>query len=533
MMQMEKTYYLPISSASLAHYFGAGYIAPSIYFPNKPNNVQDKAKNKLILIEDLGIRDSDCCLEIIITLDEKKELEKVQDKVFLFAKPLPISRVKSVIFSDVKQKDLTITNIEMSTAFIPKQIIKVDNNFEKYKLSDVKFNIDISYEDYSEQLQLLNRLLGCFSLMKLGGEEYMNYSPNYFSTLSFFNKVIEDELSVAKIKVNPLYHDAFVGQASFKSLNKYLYKTTTEDDLIEVSNIEKQLIIKDKITKIVALSSLEKASFIVAVLNTYGVGSEAKKKKVDGLILSNFKSDILSEKSEVVSLCYGLNRGYSAFNNSYKSGNKIKDVKFKLDSQLDYYTIESLYQYAFYKIRSEAFPYLDNWCPKQFPKRPTKKANYLVLDVEVIAKNKPQVASQTYLSNLLHKLFQKDTASLLNSFITQIRDRIYEDTLEEVQETLDEKQKEINELKQKISSSENEKSQSVNEPIVDYSNAERNIEERIKEVLHLKNLKVSDFKKVAKSNNVSLAKDYKDKEDRDSYIIKILNSAKQGTLKML
>lgn len=531
---MEKTYYLPISSASLAHYFGAGYIAPSIYFPNKPNNIQDKARNKLILVEHLGVKDSDCCIEIIITEGEKKDLQKVQDKVFLYAKPLPISRVKSVIFSNAKQKDLTVTNIELSTAFIPNQIIKVEKNFGDFNLANVAFKVDNSIKNFKEQLQLLNRLLGCFSLMKFGGEDYMNYSQNYFSTLSFFNKVIEDELSVAKRKVNPLYHDVFIGQASFKSLNKYLYKTTAEEDLVEIANIEKLLIIKDKITKIVDLSNLEKASFIVAVLNTYGVGSEAKKKKVDGLILSNFKSEISPEKSEVVSLCYGLNRGYSVFNNTYKSGNKRKDVKFKLNTQLDYYTIESLYQYAFNKTKSGAFPYLDNWCPKQFPKKYLKKINYMILDVEVIEKKKPQVASQTYLTNLLHKLFQKDTASLLNNFITQIRDKVYEDALEEFQEALDEKQNKINELKQQASSNYKDKSQSVDEPTIEYDkNDDINIEGKIKEALQLKKLKVTEFKKVAKSNNIAIPKGYKDKEDRDNYIVKILSSAKQGTLKIL
>jgi len=531
---MEKTYYIPISSASLAHYFGAGYIAPSIYFPNKPNDAQDKAKNKLILVEYLGVKDSDCCFEIVITEDEKKNLEKVQNKVFLYAKPLPISRVKSVIFNNAKQKDLTVTNIELSTAFIPSQIIKVENNFDNFSLANVNFKVATSFTDFTEQLQLLNRLMGCFSLMKFGGEDYMNFSQNYFSTLAFFNRTIEDELSVANRKINPLYHDAFVGQASFKSLNKYLYKKTKEEDLVEVANIEKQLIIKDSITKIVALSSLEKASFIVAVLNTYGVGNEARKKKIDGLILSNFKSEILPEKAEVVSLCYGLNRGYSAFNNTYKSSNKRKDVKFKLNNQLDYYTIESLYQYAFNKTKSGAFPYLDNWCPKQSSNKLSKKSNYMILDVEVVEKKKPQVSSQTYLTNLLHKLFQKDTASLLNNFITQIRDKVYEDTIEEVQEALDEKQNEIDELKQKTSSSYKEESQSVDEPPVEYDkNDGVNIEDKIKEALELKKMKVIEFKKVAKSNSVTIPKEYKDKDDRDNYIVKILSSAKQGTLKIL
>ena len=62
---MEKTYYLPISSASLAHYFGSACLAPSKYFPNKPYSVQDIASNKLIITGFLGSKDCDCCLEIV------------------------------------------------------------------------------------------------------------------------------------------------------------------------------------------------------------------------------------------------------------------------------------------------------------------------------------------------------------------------------------------------------------------------------------------------------------------------------------
>lgn len=42
---------------------------------------------------------------------------------------------------------------------------------------------------------------------------------------------------------------------------------------------ERQIINKDKITRIIDLNSLDKWTYTVAVLNTYGVGNESKKKK--------------------------------------------------------------------------------------------------------------------------------------------------------------------------------------------------------------------------------------------------------------
>lgn len=521
---MEKTYYLPISSASLAHYFGSACLAPSKYFPNKPYSVQDIASNKLIITGFLGSKDCDCCLEIVLTETEISELENINNEVFLTLKPLPISRVKMIFFNNENQKQQTISNIELSTAFIPNNIVSVNENFGDFDLSTLSYANKEFNIDYSEQISYYDRLLGGFSLMKFSGEEYMNYSQNYFSTLSFFNSVIKQELIASKKNINPIYYDLFKGETSFKVLNKYLFKQTTEDDLAEIANIEKQNIVKDNITKIIDINKLEKASYIVAILNTYGTGNEARKKKIDGLIFSNFKAEILPEKSEVVSLCYGINRGYSAFNNSYKYQNKVKEIKFKLETQLDYYTIECLYQYAFNKVQSDSFTYLDSWCPKQKIEKPSKKANYIVLDVEVVEMREPEPNSQEYLTKLLLKYFQKDSVNLVSNFIKQIRDKVYEDTLNEMQERLESKENEIASLKRKPSNSSNQKYE-VNENKQQYSNNQDLNEDLLLNALELKGLPLAEFKKAAKMSGIIVpSKGYEDKRDRDKYIVQIVKS---------
>jgi hypothetical protein len=39
---MEKKYFLPINSTSLAHYYGGACIKPGKYFENKPEDLQEK-----------------------------------------------------------------------------------------------------------------------------------------------------------------------------------------------------------------------------------------------------------------------------------------------------------------------------------------------------------------------------------------------------------------------------------------------------------------------------------------------------------
>jgi len=73
---------------------------PSKYFLNKPIDIQDYYKDYLLITTNLGAKDTDCCLELIFTSIELKDFIDLNDGFFLYPKPLPITRVKSVLFSD-------------------------------------------------------------------------------------------------------------------------------------------------------------------------------------------------------------------------------------------------------------------------------------------------------------------------------------------------------------------------------------------------------------------------------------------------
>ena len=68
------TYYLPINSTSLAHYFVCACVKPAKYFENKPQDLQDRFRNALLLSSELGTNDTDCCIELVLTKDEERTL---------------------------------------------------------------------------------------------------------------------------------------------------------------------------------------------------------------------------------------------------------------------------------------------------------------------------------------------------------------------------------------------------------------------------------------------------------------------------
>ncbi|MCD8177675.1 MAG: hypothetical protein LUE98_09685 [Tannerellaceae bacterium] len=377
---MVQTYFMHIDSINLVHYFSGGCLKPARYIVNRNEDVQSRLPEFLIFSDKRYAKGMDCSLEIVLT-QEDLILTGIES-VFLYDKPLPITRIKNIYFQEENTRDKTRTIINMGSGFLPDSLTKTLVDRDCFDYSQVKFPVNLPIHNWEHQLKKYDSLLGGFALMKLAVSQSQNYSSNYFSTLSRFNSVIAIELKNAGKGLNRLYWDAFEGKDSFEILYPYINKQITESDVYDIAKKENQQVQKRELSGIIDIESLGKGSYIIAVLYTFGLSDEGRKKKIDSLILSNFQKEINPARAEVVALCYGLNRGYSVFHNKYND----KIVKFKLDSQLDYYTIESLYQTVFGNGEiSNRFPYLDKWCPRQ-PVKKLKDSEYRILDINVIDK---------------------------------------------------------------------------------------------------------------------------------------------------
>jgi hypothetical protein len=457
---MEAIYFVHIDSGNLPAYYGCACVKPSKYFTDRSEDIQSRLDSSLLMSKKRFAKDSDCALEIVLSQEEERELIPINGKkeIFILNTAIPISRVRKIYFDNGTTKDKIITLVNMSTAFIPASFAKVieDNDREDY--TDIVFPNDFIPVNLDDKLKRYDSLLGGFSLMRLAADENINFSENYFSTLSYFNSVIETELKNANKKINDIYWGAFDGSGHFAKVFPYLNKQISEDDLYKIVKEEGQEINKDKISGKIDINSLEGASYIVAVLYTYGLSDEGRKSKIDGPIINGFRKEIKIDKSEVVALCYGLNRGYSVFSNRYKSSNIEKIVKFELTSQLDYYTIESLFQSAFRNSnQSSEFPYLDSWCPKlHIINKKLKSGEYIVLD-KVIKTERIKVGSQKWWSNFLRIFFQKNSEELFKPFLIKAFEKIKNDLQEEINDEIIERDdqlnsllKENNELKTKV-----------------------------------------------------------------------------------
>lgn len=445
---MMNNYYFPIQSTSLAHYFGSAIIKPAKYFSNKPSDIQDKYNEFLLFTNKFGTSETDCCLEIVLTDDEAKELIDVGRSWYLYdVNPLPITRIRKIYFSNKEKKDTTITNIRMSTAYVPESLIGI-RPFDNNPFDSIKLPSDLVVNDKKNDIEKYDRFLGALALMKTAGETYMNYSQNYIVTLSFFNLVIREQLSKVygseNFKKN--YQGIFDNSKGFEQILHYLDSPINEQTLYEIAEKNNQEIKKDRITRVIDIDSITDTwTYTVAVLNNYGVGEEARRKRIDGLIQSHF-SEIKKEKAEGVALCYGYNRGYSAFTKDYGIDERVP-YKYKLQSRLDYYTIESVYQYVFNGVVSSTFRYLDDWCPCLPVKHPKNKTDYVILDEVIIGKKKAQVFSEEWWNGLFPRFLKKyaEFANPIFLFFQSIAEEIKDDLNEEQKEKDEALQNKLNE----------------------------------------------------------------------------------------
>lgn len=427
------TYYIPINSTSLAHYFVCACVKPAKYFENKPQDLQDRFRNALLLSSELGTNDTDCCIELVLTKDEESSLVPCGREFFLFPTPLPISRVKAIHFRAQRQLEQTLSNINMSAAFIPHSLAKVAR-FSDAVIDVVNVTDKPVDKDYSEQLVIFDRILGALALMKTAKEPYMNYSENYASTLSFFNTLVRNDLEKQGRQINEKFFGLFSRSGNFVKFIPYLEKKITKEDLDQIAAENNQRI-ERSYTKAINYDKLSGITYAFAILQSYGVGGEAATKKIDGLISNNFE-ELKDGKAEGIALYYGYNRGYSVFSNCYGTQEiGRQNVKYLLESQLDYYTIESVYQFAFYgNTTSSKFPYIDAWCPRK-NQRPKRKTDYMVLDTAFIGKKKPTVFSKEYLLGFLAEIKTFDfIATPIGSLVEQIRNRVANDTKEEIED---------------------------------------------------------------------------------------------------
>lgn len=491
---MSNSFYIPIHSMNLAHYLGSGIIVPSIYIENKNADVQDRFKNYLLLSSSKFTKDTNCAIEIVLNIDEEVP-KKISENFYLFDMPLPISRIKSIYFTNEEQKVSTNFNITSGSAFIPEGLLKVskEENIDTKELDDVEYQS--SEKNWSEYLKRYDQILGGFSTMKISKEQFQNYPTHYFSTLGNINNLFSNILEKQNVNIKNSFQFAFTNEGQFKNFHNTIYSEIDYNEVQRYAENEKdkvRLEVKNGLVQIDKISE-NTNTYLVAILERYGRGKRMQNDSfISDLISDKFFQNIdkgeKGKKKEGLSLIFGLNKGYKAFRNKYKTSNFEVDIKFHLDSKLDYYIIESIYQNVFNSLENiSSFKYIDSLF-SETKREEIKTSNYVtyqMLDKTIIWKQRVLSSIEKLLSKIAQKvsdwfpsfiqvkkneielLFKSEIEhfkteveiELANKFNAELEQN--KTLIEQLKNTILEKDKTINQLENQIK--ENTKSRVENE----------------------------------------------------------------------
>lgn len=407
---------------NLAHYLSSGIIAPVNYIENRYQDLQNKYINNILLCTSKFTDETNCSIEIV--LNEREELpKKISENFSLFNMPLPISRIKSIYFNDEKQKANTSHDISIGAAFIPKKLLitSEDKPISTKEIENVSNKR--TETDWKDGLKKFDQILGGFALMKIGKEDFQNYPTHFFKALGNINKFFDQILVDQNIQIGNTFQLAFTNEGNFKDFHDTIYSDVTNEVVLKYAFSE-----NIKIETRNGLIQLDKIpgntkTYMVSILNNYGTN---KRKKADSFISDLISGSFNEKRKEGLSLIFGINQGYSSFRNKYSTINFEASIKFKLDSKVDYYIIESIYQNVFNDQNySMTYPFIDYWCNPTIEEGIDKSKfdTYQVLDKTVIYKKKEDFFLELFRTsserrNRLFEIISRNISKYLPKFLS-------------------------------------------------------------------------------------------------------------------
>ncbi len=546
-----KTYFLPIKSENLAFYFAKGCICPTKYLQNRNTDIQNRFDNQILLSNSMFTNETDCSLEIILNEETEKAVQ-ISNSFFTLEMPLPISRIKKITFKNEEQKINTVYNIESGAAFLPINLIEVvPNSIEINTEEFTSINNQNSLKDWSKELEQFDRLMGGFAVMSIAGNDPQNYPTNYFNTLSVINDLVRDEIINQEVEVKNNQEWAIIRTEKFNRLYDAIYNKINNSTVENFAKVDKVQLLTNNGKYLIDKINQEKLTYFVAILASYGEGTRQS--------IDTFISDIISnkfpiERKEGIALIFGINKGYDVFRNNYKTNNFNIDVKFKLDSQLDYSTIESIYQFAFNNKRNNSdFEYL-NWVNEYKDHTDYKDfETYQVLDKTVIIKKKEKPGFTDFFQSISrNKIYQKiiseinkcipkylidkDNVEGTKYFTTLLKEDFEEYEKEVFQKAKEELEKGLN---NKFEKKNNEKSleiEKLNNFIQEQKNEIKNLKEIIEKSKSNYNVNIKNNPEINESvvittsslpeNDVAENKLYAEKTDNENQVNEIDNKGK-------
>ena len=396
---MNKRYFIQAHRIKFRTYLQYGLIMPDMFLKYPEDDTQSKYLEYLLISSGVvsDLKDDEVLIEIVLDEDEETKIDEISYGIYLYHKPLGISRIKSVFVKNREKRNSLISIIDNTSDFIAfnkkliKTITKKEQIISLINFEDKTKNND--KENLKQKINKYNKLLGLFAFIKNSDVYYFDKNLRYKKYSNVFlnclykllrksehsNCELFKFLNEHKDLKDILERDISFDEESVKELLQ------NEDKKIqEVFERFLKLPMKNKILK-EELANFDDKFFYMGLIYIF------KGKNIDGNKIKTFKQEIEKylpvEKKDIGLGLLGMYYGYSKIiakeyiNIKDKYIQKVFDerLKFDLSEKMDYVVIESIYKYVFNdKNMPKSFEYLSitEESPNKLPKDSVFKKIY-------------------------------------------------------------------------------------------------------------------------------------------------------------
>ncbi|WP_313419313.1 SAP domain-containing protein [Sphingobacterium multivorum] len=401
-----KTLFIQIKISNISHYFNSGLIYP-IALEESEIYVKENRKLDIFTIFPQHIiltpnpinefSDDDALLEIITDNLDISEISKTS--MFYCSSPIPLSRVKSILFKTEKSKIGFVSSAKtFPDFFVEEEICYVSSTLPplSVNLSSITLETNELIDKWYDIMDRYDKILGMFAFMKNAGIFFADreglfeeYTTNYFSALSVVNRSVTSKVSK---DIGLFKYIIFPGEIETSTVQRFLFQKilkgiynnieidlsfaqkilntaiesglaniSERNELFEISSLfnqiqEKQISYKDVLNH----PFIRRNYPVLALLYLSKFPNKSRQHTDKQAVRNNFiekNSSIRKGTAEFLMAVLGLYYGYKSMIKEDTNVNVVdplflqltkcyQSIKFRITSNIDRFVIESSYWFA-------------------------------------------------------------------------------------------------------------------------------------------------------------------------------------------
>jgi len=415
-----KRLFIQLKVSNISHYFNSGLIYP-LALEESEVYVKENRKNDLftlyphyLLLSPAPVNelaDDDALLDIAV--DQLDLVEVPGSPIWYFGSPIPISRVKAIVFKTEQAKKGFVSSAKtFPDFFVEEKICHITSGMKPIAvdLKGITLSDNPAIDKWHDIMDRFDKIMGMFAFMKNAGVFYADregvfeeYTANYFSALSVVNPIIKSQPT----RDIPLYkYIIFPGEIETSTLQRVLFQkilkaiygniemdlsfareilqtalesgvasSLEKGELSEIYTLFEKLEARQISYKdLIAHQSIQRNYPVMALLFLSRFSNKSRQHTDKQAVRNNFmenSSPISKSISEFLMAVLGLYYGYKTMIKEDTNLNLIdpvfasltrrhQSIKFRLSSYLDRFVIESAYWFSINgSNQPNHYPYLE------------------------------------------------------------------------------------------------------------------------------------------------------------------------------